>query len=88
MATVPKLHLLVFADNKLCKVGINNYTNMGIKLINQAHQLSIFSKIHVYTAEELCKEYPEYQEKHFEFYKKILLNKTSRDTVIIFGNLF
>ena len=70
MTTEPKLHLLVFADDQLCKLGINNYSKMAVKLVNQAHQLSIFSKIHVYTSDELFRKYPEYQEKHIEFYKK------------------
>jgi hypothetical protein len=70
MATEPKIRLLVFADDHLCKLGINNYTNQAIHLINQAKELQIFNFIHVYTSEELCKKYPEYQEKHIEFYKK------------------
>jgi hypothetical protein len=70
MTTQPKIHLLVFADDHLCKLGINNYTNMAHKLIYQAHSLEIFSKIHFYSADRLVSKYPEYNEKHIEFYKK------------------
>ena len=70
MTSNPEIHLLVFADDHLCKLGINNYTNQAIHLINQAKELQIFSKIHAYTSEYLCAKYPEFYTKHIEFYKK------------------
>ena len=67
MSIMPKLHLLTFADNHLSQYGLNNYTNMAQKLIRQAHEFNLFSKIHFYTAQSLFEKYPEFHKDHGDF---------------------
>ena len=64
---MPRLHLLTFADNHLSQFGLNNYTNMAQKLIRQAHEFNLFSKIHFYTAQTLFEKYPEFHKAHGDF---------------------
>jgi hypothetical protein len=54
----PKLHLLSFADNHLSNYGLNSYNKKVELLVSQAQEMSLFSQIHVYTAQTLFEKYP------------------------------
>ena len=62
-----KLHLLLFADNHLNQYGLNSYNKKAQKLIQQAHEFNLFSKIHMYTANDLFTKFPEYFDLHKDF---------------------
>jgi hypothetical protein len=63
----PKLHLLSFADNHLSNYGLNSYNKKVELLVSQAQEMSLFSQIHVYTAQTLFEKYPEFIEQHKKF---------------------
>ena len=63
----PKLHLLMFADNHLSQYGLNSYTKKVERIAGQAGDFSLFSQIHVYTAQSLFEKFPEFLVKHKDF---------------------
>lgn len=63
----PKLHLLMFADNHLSQFGLNSYNKKVERIAEQAVAFSLFSQIHVYTAQSLFEKFPEFFAQHKDF---------------------